>query len=353
MMSDHESQPVFFLNDRVLTLDDVFDAAHFRGELQACWRELIKAVACEQEAQASGRKAPISQVQNLSDEFRYSHDLVTTEETENWLKARGIANSEFENFFLRSYWTSQDGGNTSPPIKPLTGATSHERELLRVHSLMSGDLIGMARRLGHREAVWLSEAKHQGPDDAAIADQRERLETRLKESGEDVPSLMAAVRRGPEWLEEQLRLEALFSRSCQRQVSPERLRETLSRLWLQLITIDYEVMEVDTYHAAREVYLNLTLDGVDMEELADEYRFPYHRTRSYLEKLPGELQQVFISSPPGTVLPPANDQLKVIRLNAKTDPSLTDTRINHHIHRRIIKDYLEDLESRHIRWILK
>lgn len=93
-MRDHRSHgdpPSFYLEDRVYTVDDVLDAAEFRGELQNFWKEYLKAVAFEAAAESQGQEASSSEVQSRSEEFRYSHDLVTAQETENWLGRRAIS----------------------------------------------------------------------------------------------------------------------------------------------------------------------------------------------------------------------------------------------------------------------
>jgi hypothetical protein len=349
----YEAQPTFCLGEHAYTVDDVFDSAHFRGELQGCWRELLRGRACEAQAAADGLTAPGEELQQRSEEFRYAHDLVTAEETDHWLNARGITPTAFEDFFVRAHWLDKDGGNTPAPSRPLTGATRAERELLRIHTLMTGDLHGMARRLGQREAMAISDGRTYTPGGEELREQRERLEARLRESGEEPANLLAAVGRGPDWLEHQLRLEAVFSHCCRQKVSPRSLQETLARLRLPLLVVEYEIMEVDTYDAAREAYLSVTIEGMSLADLAHEYGFPYQRTRSHMEKLPENLQQAFISGSPGLVLPPAKDRPQVIRLEVKTEPTLADPRINQYIHRRILNDYLADVESRHLRWVLK
>jgi hypothetical protein len=359
-MRDHRSHgdpPSFYLEDRAYTVDDVLDAAEFRGELQNFWTEYLKAVAFEAAAESEGREASSAEIQSRSEEFRYRHDLVTTEETENWLGRRAISQSDFQHYFVRRYWLDQRELEVQFEKRPLCQASAAEYDALWAHTFMSGAYEGMARRFCQREAIRHASKNDDLPDAAALAEQWSKLDARLEsesaEAAEDEKGWLEAIGRPREWLEDQIKLETLFSMRCRQTLSPRKLAETLARLRMSLLMFEYEVMEVDSHHAAREAYLNITLDGDDMEDLANEHRFPYHRSRSYLEKVPEHLQQSFISCAPGDVIEPMTNRMQLIRINQKTEPTLDDSRINKYIHRRVLNDFLANLESKHVRWALK
>lgn len=359
-MRDHRSHgnpPSFYLGDRAFTVDDVLDAAEFRGELQNFWKDYLKAVASERAAQAAGREASAEDVQSRSEEFRYSHDLVTAEETEAWLRQRGISQTDFQHYFVRRHWLDQRDLEVQVEARPLCQATAAEYDALWAHTFMSGAYEGMARRLCQREAIRLSMKDGDSPDAAALAEQWSQLDKRLAadsvDAAEDEAGWLAAIGRDRQWLENQIELETLFSQRCRQSLSPSKLAETLIRLRMSLLMFEYEVMEVDSRHAAREAYLNITLDGQDMEDLANEHRFPYHRSRSYLERVPEHLQQAFISCAPNDVIEPVSSRNELIRIKQKTEPTLEDPRINKYIHRRVLNDFLANLESTHVRWALK
>ena len=343
----------FELGERRFTVDDVFDAANFCGELENFWKEYLQCLASEAAAEAAGLKAPRKEIQGRSEEYRYAHDLVTAEETDAWLGQRGISQDVFEEYFIRRHWLDQRDLASEPRFRPLSTAAPEEYEAFRAYTLLSGAFEGMAGRLAQREAIRSSSSADDSADQEIVREQRENFETRRKDIRESVAEWLESMERGQEWLEDQITLEAMFSQRCRQNLSPVRLRQTLSALRLPLLMFDYEVMEVDTIDTAREAYLSITLDGLDMEELAHEHRLPYHRSRSYLERVPESLQQSFISSSPGDLIEPKGGQLKLIRINAKTEPSLDDPKINEYIHRRILKEFLSDLEARHVRWLLK
>jgi hypothetical protein len=71
---------IFTCRDSVFRAGDIILAAHFRDELREIWAELVRAVECERVAGDLGLEEDASQA--LSEQFRYEHDLITAEETE-------------------------------------------------------------------------------------------------------------------------------------------------------------------------------------------------------------------------------------------------------------------------------
>ena len=84
-ISASASLRVFASHVHAFTIDDVLHAAAFRGELHHRWQELCHALACEEVALQNGHALDEELLQSLCDEFRYSRELVTAEETEAWL----------------------------------------------------------------------------------------------------------------------------------------------------------------------------------------------------------------------------------------------------------------------------
>src|SRR3954465_6627859 len=96
------STAVFRCGNTSYTDSDVIHAAWFRGELQAPWTELNRRLDCEE---ASGDADFADDVVDSAvEEFRYNHDLITIEETEQWLEARGLTMEDFSAFFSRLFW---------------------------------------------------------------------------------------------------------------------------------------------------------------------------------------------------------------------------------------------------------
>ena len=43
-------------------------------------------------------------IDTAAEQFRYQHDLITAEETEQWLAGRGLTLGDFSAYFVRHYW---------------------------------------------------------------------------------------------------------------------------------------------------------------------------------------------------------------------------------------------------------
>ena len=64
------------------------------------------------------------------------------------------------------------------------------------------------------------------------------------------------------------------------------------------------MIELNSLDAAREALLCAREDGMSMENVAAEGRYPYHHPEMLLEEIPEDLQQKFLSVHPGEILDP-------------------------------------------------
>jgi hypothetical protein len=96
--------PIFAFQDRIFSTGDIIRAAWCRGELEEPWDELVLALECERTATESELPIDDAIVQTMSEQFRYEHDLITAEETEQWLEDRGLTLEDFSGHFTRRHW---------------------------------------------------------------------------------------------------------------------------------------------------------------------------------------------------------------------------------------------------------
>jgi hypothetical protein len=78
----------------------------------------------------------------------------------------------------------------------------------------------------------------------------------------------------------------------------------MSLLRLQLTRFDTEVIELESRDSAQEALFCVREDGMSMEEVATEGRYPYKNLSFLQEDIPEDLQQKFLSVTPGEVLDP-------------------------------------------------
>ena len=174
-MSDSEAtaikiRVVFICGDRSFTVRDVIDAALSRRTgagvekfaPASCGREKVDEQDLEFDDDA---------IDAAAERFRYDHDLITAEETEQWLTGRGLVLDDFSGFFLRHFWGQQWDDVEPAPIDYLS-APNDMRELLSNELILSGELNRMAQRLtGGRVPLATAER----PVDPLLADEETRF----------------------------------------------------------------------------------------------------------------------------------------------------------------------------------
>lgn len=345
-----ESRRIFALASDAYTMRDIVDAAVFRGDLQPVWEQLLHLRACEGQAEAEGRETDEAAIDTAAQTFRYDHDLITAEETENYLSERGLTLSDFGEYFNRHYWGEAIGDLARAERVDYFSAPEELRELLRAELLLSGELGRMADKLARRLAV--SRQPEGGASLEAIEQERAAFMTRHKLDEGGVAGWLKDLGRDPDWLEEMLRIEATYGAKREDALTPEARKRELANLRFHLTVFDVEVIELDTQDAAREALCCVREDGMEMEEVAHEGRYPFRREQLLLEDIAPEVQQQFLSVIPGRVLEPIahDDAWRLCRVMAKSEPNPDDPAVRRRIEQRLLDRHFADAVNQHVRW---
>lgn len=295
-------RPVFVCGERTWTVRDVLEAARLRGELDAF----------AERDEASG-EVDEAALQAMSEAFRMEHDLITAEETEQWLKLRGISMEEFADYFAR---THRKGGSAAPAALPKGNPSLSNH--LRVDLMMSGQFDRLAEHLAWRVSS-------------------------LAASGE-----CAAGPMEPD------RLEAAYQEQCAAVLTAEAREQMLDSTRMELTRLAVEIIELDSHDAAREAFHCVNEDGARMADVAAAARYPFRRAGLFLEDVPESSRQRFLSAAPGEVLEPIarGDGFELFRIGRKIDPTLDDDDVRARIERRILDRHFSELTARLIRWII-
>ncbi len=293
--------PAFAVDGRIFTVRDVIESARFRGELEHFLAG----------AHASGPEPDEAALQSASEQFRYERDLITAEETERWLEARGLTLEDFSDYLRRSFWKAANGKN-------IPAETSGGSDLLRVELLLSGEFDRLAVRLAWR-----------------------------------------IVAAGGEWAgrlgrDETLQLEAAYRQQCAALLTREARERMLHALRLPLTRVELETVELESHDAAREAFLCVQEDGIGMADVAKDGRYPYRRDEIACEDLPEESQQKILCAAPGEVLEPIarGDGFQLCRLVRKIAPDLADARTRERVEQRILESHFSELAASCVQWML-
>src|SRR5215210_5022465 len=104
VQAEKEERILFDSGSRSVSVRDVIDAAHFRGEIENSWRDLQARLEAEMRGRESDTELDGSALDEAAVAFRYQYDLITAEETEQWLEARALTLAEFSEYFAREQW---------------------------------------------------------------------------------------------------------------------------------------------------------------------------------------------------------------------------------------------------------
>lgn len=341
-----EGAPVFTCGHISYTDWDVIDAALFRGELEPTWKELLHCV--ESENQSGDTEMDESIVDTAVEAFRYDHDLITAEETEQWLEARGLTMDEFGAYFSRHYWKNSLQDKIQVQAADYLSASEEMRVLLRAELILSGEFDRLATRLSWRVAGF-QESKNTEVD---LSAEKEQFFKRAGIDERKLPNWLNRLGREEQWLTAILRFEAIHNRIHNDLLMPQIRQREMSSLRLPLTRLDVEMLEVESKDAASEASLCVTVDGLSMEEVAKEGRYPYRRVQLLIEDIEPDLQQIFLSVPEGSVLEPIarGDGFQLWRMIEKIEPNAEDPVIRERIDKRILDLHFSKIVSNHIQW---
>ena len=344
-----ESRVIFSCGERGFTAKDVVDCALVRGEIDPLWKEFLRVAECDRLANERELELDDSALDSAAIAFRYRHDLITAEETERWLEDRGVSLAEFSDYFGRQYWGRSYTGTLDPPKSSYETASPEEKDLFLVDLVLSGSLDRMAERLSYRVAAQADEASD---NKASLDEERARFLAAAKIEQAELADWLAHLGRNQEWLDETLATEAVYQRRVAQILTEQALQKELGPMQLNLTRFQLETVEVDSRDAAAEVVACVRNDGMEMSEVAEESRYPFHHSEVLLEDVPLEQQQRFLSVKAGTLFDPIprSDAFEVWRVKTRTEPSLQDPVIRERLEGRIVDRCFNELLSKHIDW---
>ena len=326
---------------------DAIDAAIFRGELEVKWKEFLEAVEAEKRSDELDVDLDGAAISSATEAFRYEYDLITAEETEAWLANRGLTLNDFTAYFTRRYWANALHEELVPHEVEYHSASSELRELFLSELILSGELDRMTTALMWRLAAHCAE-KDPDPDAIAVA------ERKFFDRNEIQPSQLAdwleRLGRDSEWFNMMLVIDAAYRTRRDTLLVPQARQHELMALRLSLTRFETEIIEFESRDAAKEALFCVREDGMSMEEVASEGRYPYRRVGFLLEDIPIDTQQRFLCVSAGQVLKPIErgDGFELCCIVKKIEPRLDDPRVKSRIDQRLIDRHFSELVSKHV-----
>src|SRR5207302_8054682 len=327
-------------------LRDAIEAALFRGELDSTWKEFLRCVQAEKRADELDIDLDESAIAAAAEVFRYEHDLITGEETEAWLAARGLTLDDFSDYFTRRYCASAVNEKVVPEEIEYSSATPKLHQLFMAELILSGELNRMTTALMFRLAAHCAE---KDLDLDAITAKKQKFFDRNAMKPAQLPNWLERLGRDSKWFDEMVAMEAAFRRRCDTLLVPQARQRELMALRLHLTRFETEVIELESHDAAQEALFCVREDGMSMEEVATEGRYPYRRADFLLEDIPNDLQQRFLSVSAGDVLElvARGEGFELWRIIKKIEPHLEDPTVKLRIGQRLLDRHFSELASKY------
>ena len=328
------------------TARDAIDAAIFRGELGVKWKEFLDEVEAEKRADKLDLDLDEAAISSAAEAFRYEYDLITTEETQAWLANRGLTFDDFSDYFTRQCYATAIREKIVSDEMEYQCASPDLRRSFLTELILSGDLDRMTSDLMARLAARC--AGDEPTPDAIAAEERKFLHRNRIKSAQRTDWL-EKLGRDSKWLDEMLVIEAAYRTHCDRLLVPEARQHELMALRLPLTQFEIEVIELESRDAAKEALFCVRQDGMSMEEVATEGRYPYRRSDFLLEDVPVDAQQRFLSVSAGNVLEPIarGDGFELCRVVSKIEPQADDPSVQSRIDGRLLDRHFSELMSKY------
>ena len=325
--------------DREYTARETTDSAFVRGELTALWQAFLERMAASDHATELDLELDDATFDAAVEAFRYQHDLITADELEQWLSARGLTLDDFSEYFDRLCWgRSKDAGTPPPEEIDYPSAPPELRNTFLIDLILSDELDQLTNRLSWRLAAMCA-SDEIAPEAVAAEKQKLSQQTGIELLG-----------REEEWLNQQAAMEVAFRKRRDSLINPQTHSRELSSLRLPLTKFETEVLQVESRDAAKEALFCIREDGMSMEEVANEGRYPYRRSEFVLEDLDAEGQQRFISMTDGQLMEPIphGDGFEVCRVLRRIEPQLDDPAIQSRLEDRSLARHFAELASKHV-----
>jgi hypothetical protein len=343
----HEDLVLCACGDREYRTRDVIEAGLWRGELDEVWNRFLMRLEAEKRADEQELDFEGDELDRAAEAFRYERDLITAEETEQWLAARSLTLDDFTDYFHRQCWGTTLEEEIETPATPYINSSDNLRQLFAAELILSGDIDWLTTNLMWRLAAGKAE-KEIAPEN--ISAEKENFFSRQGIGSSQLGSWLEALGRDAAWFDEMVTMEAAYQQRCGGVLSPNALKHELGSLRLPLTRFETEVIELESLDAAHEATFCVTEDGMSMQEVASEGRYPFRELTFLLEDLAPEVQQMFMSISAGDLLNPIprGDGFELCRVIKKIEPNAEDPAVKQRVEQRLLDRHFDELSGRHV-----
>jgi hypothetical protein len=292
---------LFSVGTRSYDWVDTVIAAMIRGDWEPVEKTFRQAHACA-EAAAEGDEDPAqSDIDRAADQFRYARNLITADETEQWLDRCGIEFDDWIDHLHRSVLRAKNIDRLDELVRQYPTSDEELSRSLYVDLLCSG----------HLERLMLTLAGH-----AALSQTSQAPDRRLDENSEQRIARACIALFGnqeqnggalDQWVQrvrDIARVEYGFETSAQKVITPAMIESKIGGQPIDWIQVSWRFLALPEEEAAREAVLCMRLEGDSLEDIAAKTGLSVHQEQVLLERIDPAVQPLIVSARPNEVVGP-------------------------------------------------
>ncbi|MFN0111865.1 MAG: hypothetical protein ACKVZH_23650 [Blastocatellia bacterium] len=313
---------VFTVNETAFGWEEIIAAAQHWGELASFAERTRQALACLRFAAETGQLPSAQETREAVTAFRYSHNLISSEDTGAWLNRWEMTLEDLSNYLcgklLVECWANRlDEIADAHPISDETVAA-----VIRKHAICSGLFGQWAQELAGRSAI----AAKVGSLDVAP----------------DSPSELVA------------RIEIEFQQARQQAITPQKLQSKISDHRLDWVRFDCRCLWFAEERIAREAVWCVTEDGLTLDEVARDAGSEIREWNFYLDEIDSHARPHFLAARQGDLLGPLKfrEAFPVFSLAEKKMPTSDDPLIRQRAEKAIIAGLMAQAINEQVKWVL-
>lgn len=342
-------QLVFAIGNTEYNWEDVVFAARIRGDWTRLENELRQGLACLKCAEANSFVLPTHEVTLEANAFRYQRNLITAEETENWLKQWQLSVDTWMGYIRRALLRKTWADNLSEIISKFPVSDDEIAASIWSEAICSGYLALFARTLAGRAAVY--EKLNEGSADGI---NHKRVEGRLEALLEKAASsdLKSQPGQHSERLITLARQEASFDVLDEQFLTPGAIGRCIAANRIDWIKIGFDYVLFAGEDAAREGALCVREDLMPLEAVAADAQQPMRHAYLFIEELAAELKSTFLACAVGELLGPVRweGNYALCWVTEKTMPDEAEPKIKKRAEQSVIDSLVVREISNRVVW---
>lgn len=320
---------MFIVENKAFGWTEIAAAAELWGEWQPFVNQTRQALACLQHAAQINQPAPVEAVKEAATAFRYTHNLISAQDTQAWLNAWGMTVEDWMNYLrgqlLRERWTGRlDQIVAAHPISDETVQAALHR-----YAVCSDKFDAWAQKLAGHAAVTAPSGSLEVSD---------HPQGNLADNG---PRNLVA------------RIEAEFERIRQQAVTPQRIAAKIADHQLDWIRFACRYVWFPEERLAREASFCVREDGLTLDEVAHDSRSVIQQWDFYLDEVDAAARPHFLATRQGDWLGPVRllEGFPLFAIEQKQMPSSNDPCIRQRAEQAIVKSLIEAESNKRVKWL--